>query len=329
MTTALLRHAWLQKHPSPAAGGGEFHWYPPSDGDRELRAHLVERVRGIEPPAVLWELAPERVVWAQPFSAIPPIDGRRYVGLVVTIASGPASAADLLATLAVPPARPWTSDELPPPLLDAVAPLETEVLARGLISGGALRITHPAHPALARQLAQLDRLLPHATTRQLRRGAFLAGPPADADPVASLLAAAWRDPTSSAAHAFRLLCDLAATREQSLDDIAALGTDPAHALTEEERAVLVEAPRDLVEVLHCWGRGRFDLCPTAGSLTDRLADAIALRVLAELGRGGDAHRTIAEARWYSLLPAARRTSLLDTLVNRATSLRSLVEAAHG
>jgi hypothetical protein len=144
-----------------------------------------------------------------------------------------------------------------------------------------------------------------------------------------LLAAAWRDPMSSSARAFRLLCDLAESREQSLDEVAALDTDPAHALSEEERAVLVEPPRDLVEVLHNWGRGRFDQCPTAGSLPDRLADAVALRVLAQLAGGGDAHRTIAEARWYSLLPAARRTSLLDALTTRATSLRSLVEAAHG
>jgi hypothetical protein len=216
-------------------------------------------------------------------------------------------------------------------VLDRVTPLEIswiEALARGLISGGAIRIADPSHPALASHLAQLDRLLPETTTSTVRRGAFLVGE-TPSDRVASLLAAAWCDPRSAHARAFRLLCELAETRAQTLDEVAALGTDATHALTDEERAVLAEPPRDLIDVLHNWGRGRFDLCPTAGSLADRLADAVALRVLAQLAAGGDADRTIAEARWYALLPAARRTSLLDALTSRATSLRSLVEAAHG
>jgi hypothetical protein len=71
------RHAWLQKHPSPLTSDGEFHWYPdvPQVGDRELRAGLVERVRGIEPPAVLWQLERGRVAWGQVFSATAPLDG--------------------------------------------------------------------------------------------------------------------------------------------------------------------------------------------------------------------------------------------------------------
>ena len=64
----VVRHAWLQKHPSPAANSGEFHWYPVG-GDRDLRAELAERGHGIEPPAVLWGLAPGRVVWARAFGA--------------------------------------------------------------------------------------------------------------------------------------------------------------------------------------------------------------------------------------------------------------------
>ncbi|HSJ99867.1 MAG TPA: hypothetical protein VK932_01455, partial [Kofleriaceae bacterium] len=103
-----IRHAWLQKHPSPAAARGEFHWYPP-DGDRELRASFVERSRGIEAPAVLWQLAPGRVSWARVFAATAPIDGRRYVGLVLTTAEAEgASPADLLEALEVPEAAPWS-----------------------------------------------------------------------------------------------------------------------------------------------------------------------------------------------------------------------------
>jgi hypothetical protein len=106
--------------------------------------------------------------------------------------------------------------------------------------------------------------------------------------------------------------------------VASSDADP---LTSEERAAGAPSA-DLVAQLHAWGRGRFDVCPTAGSLLDRLADAVALRVLVELERGGDPKRPIAEARWYSLLPARRREQLLDAIVTRAGSLRSLVEVTH-
>lgn len=102
-----MRHAWLQKHPSPLARGGEFHWYPDA-GDRELRAGFVERLRGVEPPAVLWQLEPGRVAWGQLFAATAPTDGRRYVGLVLTVVEGAGDAADLFAALAPPPAEPWS-----------------------------------------------------------------------------------------------------------------------------------------------------------------------------------------------------------------------------
>ena len=97
----MNRHAWLQKHPSPLTSGGEFHWYPdvPQVGDRELRAGFVERVRGIEPPAVLWQLERGRVAWGQVFSATAPLDGRRYVGLVLSVVEGHRSTGDLLAML--------------------------------------------------------------------------------------------------------------------------------------------------------------------------------------------------------------------------------------
>jgi hypothetical protein len=59
----------------------------------------------------------------------------------------------------------------------------------------------------------------------------------------------------------------------------------------------------------------------------RLADAVALRVLARLVDGSDERVAVAEARWHALLPAARRQTLLDTVAHRAVSLRPLV--SHG
>src|SRR5262245_2166376 len=106
--TIAIRHAWLQKHPSPAASRGEFHWYPPEE-DRELRASFVERSRGVDAPAVLWQLAPGRASWARMFAATAPVDGRRYVGMVLTIAEGErAEPAELLEALEVPEAAPWS-----------------------------------------------------------------------------------------------------------------------------------------------------------------------------------------------------------------------------
>jgi hypothetical protein len=107
--TVRLRHAWLQKHPTPTASSGDFHWHPNVDDeiDRGARLAIVERMRGVAPPAVLWRLAPGRVTWAQVFAATAPGDGRRYLGLVMTTAEADgASAADLLASLRVPAARP-------------------------------------------------------------------------------------------------------------------------------------------------------------------------------------------------------------------------------
>jgi len=326
-----LRHAWLQKHPSPVAASGEFHWYP-REGDRELRSELVERVQGLEPPAVLWELTPGRVVWARSFAAIA-ADGRRYVGLVVTIAEGLANPCDLLCALEVPPAAPWTSNaletlghaavlELPGPA-ELAARTDLAAIARGLLSSGPQRLTDPSAGELPLIVAAIERQLPESLTPKRRRGAWLLDEDRAVafDRIAELLVAAARTPISDGARAWRLLCDLAETRRQAPDLVVA--ADP---LTGEERTIT--ATQDLVAQLHAWGRGRFDLCPTAGSLLDRLADAVALRVLAEFERGGDPRRPIAEARWYSLLPARRRDSLLTTLVTRAGSLRSLVETTH-
>ncbi len=331
-----LRHAWLQKHPSPVAASGEFHWFP-REGDRELRAELVERVRGLEPPAVLWELSPGRLIWARSFAETAPIDGRRYVGLVVTIVEGLANPCELLCALDMPAPAPWTSNapvdldraaisELPGPSELAAHPhADLAAIARGVLSAGSQRISDPNDRDLPLLVAAIERQLPESITPKQRRGAWVAVENEQArDRVAELLAAAARAPTSDEARAWRLLCDLAEARREPPDAVAAARErDP---LTDEERAI--DSHVDLIAQLHAWGRGRFDLCPTAGSLIDRLADAVALRVLGELERGGDPERPIAEARWYSLLPAQRRDSLLDTLTRRASSLRSLVETTH-
>ena len=369
-----IRHAWLQKHPSPVASGGEFHWYP-REGDRELRASCVERLRGVDPPAVLWELARGRVVWAQPFAAIAPHDGRRYVGLVLSIleAQG-ASPAELLAELVAPPAAPLTADAAPPKrssirtvsgeptmsvALRGFSSLDIELdadddelvehvrrppvepsahdadvvgVARSLLSGGVARLGDPSDPELAVWAASLERWMPDAICERTRRGAWSPTQQVKAaDRVAELVAEAWRTPTSNAARAWRLLVELAEAREQTVDEVeaelAAIERVPLGALSDEERDALA-GKREFVDALHAWGRGVLDQCPTAGTLTTRLADAVALRVLAQLVDGRDAHDAIAEARWYALLPAARRRTLLDAVAERAVSLRGLVEVKH-
>lgn len=356
----VQRDSWLQKHPSPAASRGEFHWYP--DGvDRELRAGFVERLRGVEPPAVLWQLAPGRVAWGQAFAATTPADGRRYVGVVLSVIEGDASAAVLLAQLALPPPAPWTEAGAGRVAVETWRGLRGDVagVVRALLSGGVGRVAEPASPALPAWVASIERILPPSVPPRV--GVWQAAPPVaqprsvDApglarsdgeavigggpDRVAALAAAAWRDPASRVARAWTLLCELAVARGESIDRVGAAlaGIDAAAALTAAERAALASderasavlalaAPRSVVEVLHAWGRGRLDRSPDAASLAGRLADLVALRVLAGLAADRDAAQAIAEARWHALLPAARRTSLLAAVAQRTASLRALIEA---
>jgi hypothetical protein len=149
------------------------------------------------------------------------------------------------------------------------------------------------------------------------------------DHVAQLVAAAWREPGSRGARAWTLLCELAIARGESVDQLgAALDTiDVGVALTAAERAALPGCDR-VVDVLHAWGRGWLDRSQTAGSLTTRLADLVALRVLSRLAAGHDADGAIAEARWYALLSVQRRTALLTAVGQRTASLRAVVEAHH-
>jgi hypothetical protein len=336
---AMNRRAWLQKHPSPLATGGEFHWYPEA-GDRELRAGFVERVRGLEPPAVLWQLERGRVAWGQVFSATAPLDGRRYVGLVLSVVEGDRTAADLLARLAPPPAAPWTDGvatesrgrKLAAQELAALrrAPRgDAAAVARALLSGGSASVDDPAADDLPQWVASIERVLPEPGPAP-RCGAWCVGSASGSrDRVAELAAAAWREPASRAARAWTLLCELAIARGEPVDRVGvALETiDAGAVLTAGERADLAGAGR-VVDVLHAWGRGRLDRSPTADTLPARLADLVALRVLAQLAAGDDPSAAIAEARWYALLSAGRRQALLAAVAQRTASLRALVEAYH-
>jgi hypothetical protein len=335
----MHHHAWLQKHPSPLATRGEFHWYP-EVGDRELRAGFVERVRGIEPPAVLWQLELGRVAWGQVFSATAPLDGRRYVGLVLSVVEGDRPASDLLATLAPPAAAPWTEasstesqgrDLAVQELAAAKRAIRGDVagVARALMSGGAASVEDPTSAALPPWIASIERVLPEPGARP-RCGVWSTGVASGArDRVAELIAAAWREPASHAARAWTLLCELAIARGEPVDrvGIALEAIDAGAVLTAAERAGVGDGA-GVVAVLHAWGRGRFDRSPAADTLAARLADLVALRVLARLADGHDAGGAIAEARWYALLSAQRRDALLAAVAQRTASLRVLVEAHH-
>lgn len=391
-----IRNAWLQKHPSPAATRGEFHWYP-AEGDRELRTSFVERARGVDAPAVLWQLAPGRVSWARVFAAIAPDDGRRYAGMVLTIAEAAgATVEELLEALEVPEAAPWSeavsaargaAEDAAVSTEDAaggaevmrdagrgagvsamdvsrrrarvrrwsardaaatagaidtasagelggdgrVSEGEIAAIARALLAGGDAGLAEPDRAELPRLVASVERWMPADAKRRTRAGAWRIGSASPAmDRVAGLVAAAWHDPASRAAQAWTLLCELAAAKERTVDEIAGeLGAadQPVAVLTDAERAALGEA-RDFAATLHAWGRGRLDAVASASTLASRLADAVALRVLARLVDGRDPRAPIAEARWHALLPASRRSMLLDAVARRAASLRSLVEVSH-
>ena len=331
----MIHHAWLQKHPSPAAQGGEFHWYP-DDGDRELRASFVERVRGLEPPAVLWHLEPGRAAWGQVFSATAPTDGRRYVGLVLSVVEGDAPLADLLAQLSPPAAEPW-SDGVPieqPPAAPSLPPSrevraqrrDPAAIARALLTGGAAPVDDIGGDDLPQRIASIERIMPELAG--VRTGVWTLGPPATAsDRVAELAAAAWREPTSRAARAWRLACELAV--DATVDDIARRiePLDVRRVLAASERNELRDGAT-VVDALQAWSRGRFDRSPDAATLPARLAELVALRVLARLAADQDEALAIAEARWYALLSSARRKALLGAVAQRTRSLRALVEATH-
>ena len=331
--TINVRHAWLQKHPSPAASGGEFHWHP-EGRDRELRASCVERLRGIEPPAVLWQLSPGHVALAQLFAATAPYDRRNYVGVVLTVAEGDGvPVAELLDELAVPVAGPWSAEAETAAATRPVAPMRARAddiaaIARALLSGGSAIVDDAEATNLPRRIATVERMLPPVVTSAVRRGVFRTqGIGHATDRIGELVAAALADDTSRAAIAWRALCDLAAARAKTVDAIDQVAREldcvdaaAASVLTDAERHAL-GVRTGTVDTLCAWGRGRLGNAP---SLADRLAGAVALRILARLVRDRDPGPAIAEARWHALLPAERREALLDAVAARSPALREVL-----
>ena len=295
----MIRRAWLQKHATPAAQGGEFHWYP-AEGDRELRASLVEQLAGATGDLVLWQLAPGRVAWARTFAATAPSDGRRYTGLALAIAEGAGSPAELLDALVPSPAEPWREDLAVDTARAACTLPDPTAVARALLSGGAAPVGEVDRAGLPRAIAAIERRMPAAVTARARRGSWLARvEPAVHDPVARLAVAA---AGSRAAAAWRLLCELA-DDHGDVDALAARATDDATWLA----------------TLNAWGRGR------VARDVDELAETVALRVFARLASDLDPARAIAEARWHALLPRERRGELLGAVARRAPTLKGMID----
>ena len=287
----MTRYAWLQKHPTPAARGGEFHWYP-SDGDRELYASFAERLPAATGGA-LWQLAPGEVAWALPFVAVAP-DGRRYTGLALAVAES-------LAQLVPAVAAPWTEATTEPVPATPPALPDLAGVARALLDGGNAAVGAPEHVGLPRAIAAVERVMP---VRGMRRGTWTAGTAKRGpDRVAELAALAVTTPGSRAARGWQLACELA-RGGRTLDAVLAAAHLGDH--------------RDWLRTLNAWGRGK------VARDVDELADRVALRALANLVADRDAAPAIAEARWHALLPAPRRTELLTAVARRADSLKALI-----
>ena len=297
----MTRLAWLSKHATPVARDGAFHWFP-ADDDRELRTRLVERMRGIEPPAALFELTAHRVAWALVFTATAPTDQRSYSGLALAIAEAtPLDGAALLAALDVPIAAPRAG--IRDPEVEAEAGEVAGALggaAIALLGDGNLRVGDPTAPSVPRAVGRVLAALPRATHARTIVGTVRRGAPATATGLAAVLARAVDEPGSREARAWAMCRELADAR----------GTE----------ARVAEPPAgDPIAALHAWGRGR------SRATADALADALADRVLAVALAGGDPAAPIGEARWAALLPAARRTELLAALAMRGASWRALIE----
>lgn len=324
-----IRHAWLQKHPSPTTDRGEFHWHP-EDGDSELRASFVERASGIDAPAILWQLEPGRVAWAQCFGATAPSDRRRYTGIVLAIASADgAEPHELLGALTVPVAAPFSAAPPATKLATSTLP-DAPRLARAVLGGGVVG-TSEVDAVSPRALAALERLVPRELRTSVRTATVVARAASTTArdlPAELLVGAAAGNATQL--RAWRLLCELATATRRSLDaicdELAILWADGA--LTAEERARLAHGG-DFASLLNAWGRGRLDGSATADTLAMRLADAVALRALARLLDGDDPALAIAEVRWHALLPADRRAEIVSALVTRTPSLLPVLGSLGG
>ena len=236
-----LRHEWLQKHPSPRAARGDFHWFP-GEVDADLRASLAEGARAGQ---AQWRIDPGRVAWAVGFAATAPADGRRYVGLAVTVAEASAPAAELLAAIDALPAAPWQEQpgegEVDVAPLGDDTPADTAIdaataarAARALWRGGAMLAADPTAAAWPRALASLETWLPPAVRASARSGSIVGDGDAPAPgPLHHYLGVSWALPPAIAARdagygrrAWRLAHALAARQgvevEAFFDELAAL-----------------------------------------------------------------------------------------------------------
>src|SRR4029079_15993660 len=185
--------------------------------------------------------------------------------------------------LAPPPAAPWTS-EIPSeshgrePTVQELA-RKTRVtrgdvagVVRALLSGGSANVDDPTSAELPPWSASIERMLPEPGGRP-RCGVWcIGGACGSLDRVAELVAAAWHEPAGRAAMAWTLLCELAIARGESVDSTRAArdSLDASAVLNAPERTGL-DGGTSVVDVLHAWGRGRFDRSPDAGTLAARLA----------------------------------------------------------
>ncbi len=304
-TSAVIevRHAWLQKHATPGAQDGRFHWFPESDADdAALRRWVVEQTQGLTAPAVWWELSEGQLVWAALFSAT--AEDRPYRGIALCVARGAAPAHELWRALAPPPPGPYQSLVVSPA---EPSPARRRALARALLRGGPSDVPAPSDPDTPTLFAALEHLL-GANAPAHRRGVLRAGTPSSSvDELADLLLAVHDAPTDPELRlAWRVLGELARARGVSLDQIL--------------RERCEEPAARWLDRLHTWGRGH-DAAALARA--PELAATLARRALAELLAGHGAGATLAAARWQALLPAAPRAALWSALASCAPSLACL------
>lgn len=298
-----VRHAWLQKHATPAAQDGRFHWFPESDEpDAALRRWVVEQTQGLTAPAVWWELSAGQLVWAALFSAT--AEDRPYRGIALSVARGAAPAHELWRALTPPAPGPYQRVEARPA---ESTPARRRALAHALLRGGTTEVPEPSAPDTPRSFAALELLLGERAAPH-RRGVLRAGEPsASADELGDLLSAVHDAPGDPCLRlTWRVLGELSRARGVSLDQVLGERCD--------------EPAAHWLDRLHTWGRGH-----DAAALAEApaLATALARRALAELLAGRGAGATLAAARWQALLPAAPRAALWSALAACSPSLASL------
>lgn len=220
MVDVAIRHAWMQKHPTPTRSGGDFHWHPQIPAPiASALSELASRTGG--EPASLWLMSPRFVAWARTFSATAPGEQRRYTGIAASIAQPrnpdewSQALPDALDRLELPPAAPFGGsrwDDVDPKVTsvsDAIDlwPIDTDALsglfptadshdavARAVVAGGQAQCAAPHDDRLPTLFGQMLSWLPAAERTATRSGAFVAAATDSADP-----------PGKSAAHMFHYL----------------------------------------------------------------------------------------------------------------------------